>query len=260
MDYYGNAGPKTHSRVMRSQHDAAVEFPALEMPKGRGPIQHQWSPYDDNGGTAAGVAGKGFVIIGGDTRLNGNFNFLTRDDKTKLFKLTDKTILASTGMQGDRLQLQSVLQQKIKMYQFNNGGRTPKTSALAQLLSTVLYSRRQFPYYTFNIVGGLDEDGNGVCYSYDAVGCTEPLNYGTTGSGSSFIEPLMDCLIRKPNQRGAGGVVQAPADMTVDEALEMLKNAFTSAAERDVHTGDGARFYILTPEGCREEFLPLRND
>ena len=67
-------------------------------------------------------------------------------------------------------------------------------------------------------------------------------------------------LIRKPNQRAAGGTVQAPADMTVDEALEMMKNAFTSAAERDVHTGDGARFIILTPEGPREEILPLRQD
>jgi 20S proteasome subunit beta 6 len=259
MDYYGNGAPRVHSKTMRSNHVDNVEFPAIPTPKGHGPIQHQWSPYNDNGGTAAAVAGKGFVIVGADTRLNGNFNFLTRDDGSKLHKLTDNTILASAGMQADRLQLQQVLEHRITWYEHTNG-KPPKTAALAQLLSSVLYGRRGFPYYTFNILAGLDADGNGVCYSYDAVGCTEPLNYGTTGSASSFVEPLMDCLIRKPNQRGAGGTVQAPADMTVDEALAMMKNAFTSAAERDVHTGDSARFYILTPAGCREEMLPLRQD
>jgi 20S proteasome subunit beta 6 len=32
-------------------------------------------------------------------------------------------------------------------------------SAMAQMLSIMLYNRRFFPYYTFNIVGGLDEHG-----------------------------------------------------------------------------------------------------
>lgn len=32
-------------------------------------------------------------------------------------------------------------------------------------------------YYTFNVVGGLDENGEGVVFSYDAVGCFERLKY-----------------------------------------------------------------------------------
>jgi 20S proteasome subunit beta 6 len=260
MDYYGKEQKAHPGKSQRSNNNNGVEFPALALPTGHGILQHaEWSPYNDNGGTAAAVAGKGFVIVGADTRLNDNFNFLTRSDESKLCKLTPTTILASGGMQADRLELQKVLETRIRWYEFTNGGRLPKTSALAQLLSSVLYSRRQFPYYTFNIIAGLDDNGNGVCYSYDAVGCTEPLNYGTTGTGSSFIEPLMDCLIRKSNQHRAGHVI-APPDMTVDEALQMLKNAFTSAAERDIFTGDAARFYVLTPEGCSEETLQLRKD
>ena len=33
------------------------------------------------------------------------------------------------------------------------------TQSIAQLASTVLYGKRFFPYYTFNIIGGLDEEG-----------------------------------------------------------------------------------------------------
>lgn len=31
--------------------------------------------------------------------------------------------------------------------------------AVSRMLSTHLYYRRSFPFYTFNIVGGLDEEG-----------------------------------------------------------------------------------------------------
>lgn len=33
------------------------------------------------------------------------------------------------------------------------------TVAVSRMLSTHLYYRRSFPFYTFNIVGGLDDEG-----------------------------------------------------------------------------------------------------
>ena len=232
------------------------KMPNLEIPK-HVPTERapRWSPYTDNGGTVAAISGKGYVIVAGDTRLNGDFCFHTRHDGSKLFKLTDKTILASTGMQADRLQLQQVLKYRLQWYTYNNGMKTPSTGAIAQLLSTTLYQRRFFPYYTFNVIAGLNEEGDGVCYSYDAVGCTEPLSYGTTGTAHTFMEPLMDCLIRRENMVGC-----APAEMTKDEALLLMKNAFTGAGERDINTGDGVKFFILTKDGVEEDFLPLRAD
>jgi 20S proteasome subunit beta 6 len=34
--------------------------------------------------------------------------------------------------------------------------RKPTTESIANLISKTLYSRRFFPYYTFNLVAGLD--------------------------------------------------------------------------------------------------------
>lgn len=235
-------------------HPNKLQSSVLQLPK-QGAKQHAWSPYTDNGGTTAAIAGKDYVILAGDTRLNGNFCLHTRTDESKLFKLTERTYLASNGMQADRLQLQEILRYRIKWYQYNNGGKVPSTEAISQLLSTILYQRRFFPYYTFNMIVGLSEKDEGVCYSYDAVGSTEPFKYGTRGSAAPFVEPLLDCLIRKEHMRG-----QAPVDMPVEEALSMIKNAFAGASERDIYTGDAVRFFIMTKGGVETELFELRKD
>lgn len=37
-------------------------------------------------------------------------------------------------------------------------------SAVAAMLSTILYYKRFFPYYAYNIVGGIDENGKSLCF------------------------------------------------------------------------------------------------
>ena len=34
--------------------------------------------------------------------------------------------------------------------------------AIARLMQTMLYARRFFPYYVFNILGGIEEDGKSI--------------------------------------------------------------------------------------------------
>ena len=37
--------------------------------------------------------------------------------------------------------------------------------AIARLIQTMLYAQRFFPYYVYNILGGIEEDGNPPCLS-----------------------------------------------------------------------------------------------
>ncbi|CBH12636.1 20S proteasome beta 6 subunit, putative [Trypanosoma brucei gambiense DAL972] len=250
--HVGEANTLQHHGYPRKLGNSVLTLPLRQGAKGH--PQH-WSPYTDNGGTIAAIAGSNYVVLGADTRLNGDFCIHTRSDTSKLFKLTDRIFLASSGMQADRLQLQQMLKYRIQWYQYNNGGKVPSTKAIAKLTSTMLYQRRFFPYYTFNMIVGIDEKGAGVCYSYDPVGSTEPFRYGTCGSASSFVEPLLDCLLTRQHM-----VTQAPADLTMEEALGMLKNAFTGAAERDIFTGDTVCFHIITADGVGTEMFELRKD
>lgn len=48
--------------------------------------------------------------------------------------------------------------------------------------------------------------------------------------------------------------------LTLDKAVQLVKDVFVSAAERDVYTGDALKICIITKEGIREENVPLRRD
>lgn len=66
-------------------------------------------------------------------------------------------------------------------------------AAVAQMLSTILYGRRFFPYYVSNVVAGLDEaTGKGVIYSYDPVGHCEKGQFHAGGSSGALLQPLLD--------------------------------------------------------------------
>ncbi len=64
--------------------------------------------------------------------------------------------------------------------------------AIARMLSTILYGKRFFPYYVYNILGGLDEQGKGAVYSYDPVGSYEREFCRAAGSAQSLLQPFLD--------------------------------------------------------------------
>lgn len=120
---------------------------------------------------------------------------------------------------------------------------------------SILYSHRFFPYYTFTLLAGLDEEGVGAVYSFDPVGSFERECYRAGGSSSSLIQPFLDSQIGRKNQTNP-----SPDPLTLEFALKIAKDAFTSAAERDIYTGDSVQIWIITAEGCRQEFFPIRKD
>lgn len=67
--------------------------------------------------------------------------------------------------------------------------------SIAQLLSTLLYSRRFFPYYVYNVLAGLDDNGEGCLYSYDPVGHHEKVSYTAGGSSGVLMQPFLDSWV-----------------------------------------------------------------
>lgn len=50
------------------------------------------------------------------------------------------------------------------------------------------------------------------------------------------------------------------AALPLEDALDLVKDAFAAATERDIYTGDSVEIVIVTAQGVRKESLPLRRD
>jgi len=217
------------------------------------PIQHEWSPYINNGGTTLAVAGNDFVVLASDTRLSYGYSIHTRH-ASKMVKLTNKTVLVTSGMQADQAALHKLLQTRLKTY-LHEHRKQMSTQSIAQMLSNTLYYRRTFPFYTFNVLGGLDEQGKGAVYSYDAVGSFERVQYSSSGTGQTLIIPFLDNQIAKKNQQG-----KQLENLTVEEVVSLVKDTMTSAGERDIYTGDHVDIAVITNEGISFEKFDLKYD
>jgi len=216
-------------------------------------MEHRWSPYADNGGTCLGVAGNDFCVLAADTRLSTGYSILTRDC-SKVTQLTDKCVIASCGMKSDAITLHKHMKARIVMYEHKHR-RQPSVCAIAQMLSTMLYGKRFFPYYTFNVLCGVDDEGVGAVYHYDAIGSFERAPYTTSGSGSALVLSVLDCQLQKGNQPNAAKTAPNKA-----EVVELCKDVLSSVGERDIYTGDWGEIFIIDAGGVTTTRFELRQD
>merc|ERR1719465_382797 len=182
------------------------------------PVQHRWSPYTDNGGTILAVAGPDYA-----------------------------------GMQAERETLHRVLKMRMLDYEHEHR-KPPSLEAVAQLLSTMLYHKRFFPYYTFNVVAGVDSKGVGGVYVYDAIGSHERVQWAANGSGGHQVMSVLDSQVGKTNQTIPG----APLDKV--GVINVMKDAITSVGERDIYTGDSAEVFVIDRSGVDKTMMELKKD
>jgi len=216
------------------------------------PIEHRWGPYDDNGGTCVGVSGDDYVVLAADTRLSQGYKIHTRKC-SKVTQLTDKCVISSCGMKADAITLHKQLQAKMVMYEHKHR-RQPGVTAIAQLLSTMLYHKRFFPYYTFNVLCGVDAEGKGAVYHYDAIGNFERCPYSTSGSGSSLVMSVLDAQLGKENQ-----TIDTPA-LNKAQVVELCQDVLSSVGERDIFTGDYAEIFVIDAGGVSKVDFDLKQD
>jgi len=213
----------------------------------------RFNPYSFHGGTVLAIAGEDYSIIASDIRLSEGFYIHSRN-LPKTYQLTDTTVLGSCGFHGDVLALTKNVKTRLKMYEQEHS-KLMNCNSIAQMLSTMLYYKRFFPYYTYNILAGLDGEGKGAVYSYDPVGSYERETYRAAGSSSAILQSFLDNQVGQKNLKE-----KCLGDLTKERCIQLIKDIFISASEREIETGDGVLIHIITKDGIENELFPLRRD
>lgn len=221
----------------------------------------KFDPYVDNGGTVVGIAGNNYCILASDTRLSDKYMIRTRSI-TRLFEVADGLVLSGSGCWSDIVQLSKVVRLNCNSYEWNSKKKLT-VIALAHLLAYILYDRRMFPYFSFSALGGLDSNGCGALFRYDAIGSYERVNALCSGKGEQMIQPILDNITNMDEDNSlwkvsAGGdhfesassssLQHCINDLTVNDACNIIVKSFKAAAEREISIGDGIELWIIKKE------------
>ena len=190
------------------------------------------------GATTIGAVFQDGVILASEKRVAYGYLIVSKGVK-KVFKITDQIGAACAGLVGDMQILAKEVEAQANLYSMDVGRKVSVRSA-AKLMANILFNRRYAPLITQTIVGGLDEEGPSL-YVLDVLGSLIPDKYAAVGSGTELAIGVLEEAYKE--------------DMKLEEIKSLVTRAIKSAVSRDVMSGDGIDFLIITKEGVTEETL-----
>jgi proteasome beta subunit len=193
-----------------------------------------WVP----GATTVGVVCKDGVVLASEKRVSYGYLIVSKSGK-KVFKITDCIGAACAGLVSDMQILVREVEAYVNLFSLDVG-RPISVRSAAKLLSNLLFNNRLAPLITQTIVGGVDDEGASI-YVLDVLGSVIPDKYTVVGSGTEI----------------AIGVVEEgyKENMSMEEAKDLVTRAIKSAVSRDIMSGDGIDFLLITKDGMTEETI-----
>lgn len=98
--------------------------------------------------------------------------------------------------------------------------------------------------------------GEGWSYGYDAIGSHEKVRAVCSGTGQFLLQPILDNQVEFKQM--SADAKKEP--LALEPCVELVKDAFTSACERDIYTGDIVELCKITAKGVEVENFELRAD
>jgi len=190
------------------------------------------------GATTVGVVFKDGVILASEKRVSYGYLVVSKTGK-KVFKITDRVGAACAGLVSDMQELIREVSAYGNLFSLDVG-RPISVRSAAKLMSNLLFSRRLAPLITQTIVGGFDDEGPSL-YSLDPLGSVLPDKYTVVGSGTEIAMGVVEDGFKE--------------NMDLEAAKELVIRGMKSAISRDIMSGDGVDFLIITKDGTAEESM-----
>jgi len=188
------------------------------------------------GATTIGTVCADGVVLASEKRVSYGYFIASKGGK-KVFKITDNIGAACAGLVSDMQMLTREMDAYARLFSMDVG-RSISVRSAAKLMSNLLFNRRMAPLITQTIVGGIDEEGPAL-YVMDMLGSVIPDKYAVVGSGTEIAIGVLEESYKD--------------GMTVEEAKSLIMRAMKSAISRDVLSGDGIDFLLITKNGIAEE-------
>ena len=196
--------------------------------------EYLWIP----GATTVGVVCKDGVILASEKRVSYGYLVVSKGGK-KVFKITDCIGAACAGLVSDMQILAREMEAYTNLFDLDVG-RTISVRSTAKLMSNVLFNRRLAPLITQTIVGGIDEEGASL-YVLDILGSVIPDKYAVVGSGTEIAMGVLEEGYKE--------------GLAMEDAKDLVIRSIKSAISRDIMSGDGIDFLLITKEGINEESM-----
>ncbi|MBU2590244.1 MAG: proteasome subunit beta [Nanoarchaeota archaeon] len=191
------------------------------------------------GTTTVGIVCKEGIVLAADKRTSAGY--LIANKKTiKIHKISDHMAITTAGLVSDAQLFTKIIKAQLKLLNIRKG-KEPSVEEAANLLASLSYANIRRPSMVPGIVGfllgGFDNKGQHL-YELGIDGSiSEPDDYCTDGSGSSFAMGVLETLYKK--------------DMTLDEGIHVAVKAINAAVQRDLATGNGIDVITITKEGYK---------
>ena len=193
------------------------------------------------GATTIGMIFKDGVILASEKRISYGFTVMSKAGK-KVFLVNDRIGVAFAGLISDAQAILRRLASEIRLYELETNKRMSIKSA-AKFLSNLLYAQRPFPVFTETIIGGIDDEGNKL-FVLDQLGSLLEDKYIELGTGGVLAISIIESEYKD--------------GMVLEEARNLVIKAMKAAISRDITSGDGIDIVIISKNGSKEEFIPMK--
>ena len=194
------------------------------------------------GTTILGIVCKDGIVMAADRQVTAG-NIVMSKNERKVFRVTDYLVMSGCGVAGDIQRVPKILGAELKLKELRSKSR-PTVKQAANLLMNINYSGiRQpsmIPQQAGFLIAGFNEDGSNELYSIEPAGSIiKVVDYDANfGSGMPYILGLLERQYNK--------------ELSVEEGVELAKEAIKSSTQRDIGSGYGMDVFVITKEGIKK--------
>ncbi|XP_043470388.1 proteasome subunit beta type-2-like [Leptopilina heterotoma] len=141
-----------------------------------------------------GIQFKDFVLVAADMTNTMSILVLKSDEK-KIYKISEKVIMAVSGEAGDSVQFSEYISKNMQLYKMRNGYElSPKAVASYTRRNLADYLRSRTPYNVNLLLAGHDDETGPELYFIDYLAACVKVPYASHGYGGFFSLTILDRL------------------------------------------------------------------